>query len=102
MKRPGPTVDDTALAKFCRENGVRRLAFFGSVLREDFAPSSDVDVLVEFEPDRTPGFIGLARIERELGALLGGVTVDLRTPEDLSRYFRDRVVDEAEVRYAAG
>lgn len=97
-----PKVDEAELARFCRENGILRLAFFGSVLREDFGPSSDVDVLVEFEPERTPGFIGLARIERELGLLLGGVTVDLRTPEDLSRYFRDRVMSEAQVHYAVG
>lgn len=90
------------LASFCRENGIRRLAIFGSALRVDFRPDSDVDVLVEFEPGRTPGLFGMARIERELSSLFDGRKVDLRTPEDLSRYFRQRVLDEAEVQYAQG
>jgi len=87
---------------FCRRNRIRKLALFGSVLRDDFGPESDVDVLVEFEPDRSPGLFGIARMERELSALLGGRKVDLRTPEDLSRYFRQRVLQEAEVQYARG
>ena len=90
------------LAAFCRERGIQRLAIFGSALRPDFGPDSDIDVLVEFEPDRTPGLLGIARIERELSALLGERKVDLRTPEDLSRYFRQKVLDEAEVQYAQG
>ena len=65
-------------------------------------PDSDVDLLVEFEPDQEPGFFGLARMERELVGLLEGRKVDLRTPEDLSRYFRDEVLAQAEVRYAQG
>ena len=76
---------------------IRRLALFGSVLRPDFGPESDVDVLVEFEPEAAIGFFGLARLERELSALLGGRRVDLRTPQDLSRYFRNSVVDHAYV-----
>lgn len=88
------------VAEFCRRHHIRRLSLFGSVLRDDFSPSSDVDVLVEFEPDQVPGFLGLARMERELSALLGGRKVDLRTPEDLSRYFRSRVVASAELQYA--
>jgi predicted nucleotidyltransferase len=91
-----------ALAKFCREQGIRRLAVFGSALRADFGPDSDIDLLVEFEPDRMPTLFDIAGMEQELSALLGGRKVDLRTPEDLSRYFRDRVVAEAEVQYAAG
>ncbi len=91
-----------ALAAFCRERGIRRLAVFGSALRGDFGPDSDIDVLVEFEPDRIPGLFGIARMERELSALLGGRKVDMRTPEDLSRYFRRKVLAEAEVQYAAG
>lgn len=90
------------IARFCREKGIRRLAVFGSALREDFRPDSDIDLLVEFEPERTPGLFGMARLEREFSALLGGRTVDLRTPGDLSRYFRQRVMDEAEVQYAHG
>jgi len=88
------------LAEFCRAHGITRLAVFGSALRGDFGPDSDVDILVEFQPERIPGLLGMARLERELSALLGGVKVDLRTPEDLSRYFRKQVVEEAEVQYA--
>ena len=78
------------------------MAFFGSVLRADFGPESDIDVLVEFEPAHVPGLFGIARMERELSTLFGGRKVDLRTPEDLSRYFRDDVLKEAEVQYAQG
>lgn len=88
------------LAAFCRDHGIRRLAIFGSALREDFRPDSDIDVLVEFEPDRLPSLFGMARMERELSPLFGGRKVDLRTPEDLSRYFRQAVIEEAEVQYA--
>ncbi len=95
-------VDDVALARFCRRNGIHRLAFFGSVLRGDFSAVSDVDVLVEFDPGRAPGFFGLARMEAELSGLLGGRKVDLRTPQDLSRYFRSDVVREAEPHFVSG
>ncbi len=88
------------MAVFCQQNHIRRLAPFGSVLREDFRPDSDIDVLVEFEVGHVPGLIRLARMERELSGLLGGRRVDLRTPEDLSRHFRDDVVAGAEVLYA--
>ena len=94
-------VDRERLAAFCRRHHIRRLALFGSVLRDDFRPDSDVDVLVEFAPDRPVGLIRLAGIERELSALLGR-RVDLRTPADLSRYFRQEVLDSADVQYAAG
>ncbi len=90
------------LAEFCREHGIRRLALFGSALRADFGPESDVDVLVEFEPGRAPGLLGMARLERELSAFFGGRKVDLRTPADLSRYFRKKVLAEARVEYARG
>jgi len=90
------------IAAFCRERHIRRLAVFGSALRPDFRPDSDIDLLVEFEPGHTPGLFGIARMERELSALLGGRKVDLRTPEDLSRYFRQQVLEEAEVQYAQG
>ena len=79
-----------------------RLAVFGSALGDDFGPDSDVDLLVEFEPDRTPTLFDIAGMELELSALFGGRKVDLRTPEDLSRYFRHQVIEEAEVQYAAG
>ncbi len=90
------------LAAFCRQRHIRRLAFFGSVLRRDFRPDSDIDVLVEFEPAGLPGLFGMARMERELSELFGGRKVDLRTAEDLSPYFRKSVLNEAEVRYAGG
>jgi len=87
------------IAAFCRRYHIRELSFFGSVIRADFRPDSDVDGLVEFEEGHTPGFIRLAEIEMELSSLLGGRAVDLRTPDDLSRYFRDDVVASAEVQY---
>lgn len=74
-------------------------AIFGSALREDFGTESDIDVLVEFEPGHTPGLLGMSRLERELSSLFGGRKIDLRTPEDLSRYFREDVLREAEVQY---
>ena len=95
-------IDRDKIAEFCRKHHIRRLAFFGSVLRDDFRPDSDVDVLVEFEPGHVPGFIRLGEMDCELSDLLGGWKVDLRTPEDLSRYFRDEVVASAEVLYGAG
>ncbi len=70
------------------------------MLREDFRPDSDIDVLVEFEDGHTPGLLGIARMERELTEILGGRRVDLRTPDDLSRYFRLEVLAKAEVQYA--
>ncbi|MFA4915508.1 MAG: nucleotidyltransferase family protein [Syntrophales bacterium] len=90
------------IAAFCRDRHIRRLAIFGSALRPDFRPESDIDVLVEFESDHIPGLFGIARMERDLSALLEGRKVDLRTPEDLSRYFRQSVLEEAEVQYAQG
>jgi predicted nucleotidyltransferase/DNA-binding transcriptional ArsR family regulator len=89
------------LADFCRRNYIRRLSLFGSVLREDFRADSDVDVLVEFDPDHFPGFFKLGDMEEELSTLFDGRKVDIRTAEDLSRYFRQRVLQEAEVQYAA-
>lgn len=96
------TLDREKIAAFCRQHHVQRLALFGSALREDFGPESDIDVLVEFEPGHTPGLLGITRLERELLATLGGRKVDLRTPEDLSRYFREDVLKEAQVQYAEG
>jgi hypothetical protein len=101
MGRPLPiSVSRGALARFCRRHHIRRLGFFGSVLRDDFRPDSDIDVLVEFRPNRAPGFFALIAMQDELSALLGGRRVDLRTPEDLSRYFRDAVLASQEVQYA--
>lgn len=96
---PQVSVSKIALASFCQEHGIKRLAIFGSALREDFGPESDIDVLVEFEPDRIPGLLGIAGMELELSGLFTGRKVDLRTPEDLSPYFRQDVLATAEVQY---
>ncbi|MGA9751831.1 MAG: nucleotidyltransferase family protein [Acidobacteriota bacterium] len=93
--------DKGKLATFCRNHHIARLSFFGSVLRKDFRPDSDVDVLVEFEPGTRLGLIGMAQLELELSSLVGR-KVDLRTPSDLSRYFRDDVLRQAEVQFAQG
>jgi len=90
------------IADFCRRHHICRLAIFGSALRDDFEQGSDVDVLVDFEPGRTPGFFKLFEMEEELSGLFGGRKVDMRTAEDLSRYFRDEVVAGAEVQYVQG
>lgn len=93
-------VDSDAVARFCAEHHIKRLAFFGSVLRDDFRSDSDVDVLVVFEEDHEPGLMRLSGMERELSEILRR-KADMRTPEDLSRYFRDEVVANAETQYAA-
>jgi uncharacterized protein len=93
--------DRPALTELCLRHGIRRLSLFGSVLKKTDRPDSDIDLLAEFEPGAAPGFLGLAAIEAELSDLLGGRRVDLRTPQELSRYFRDEVVRAAQVQYAA-
>ena len=87
------------IAAFCRRHHITRLALFGSVLREDFRPDSDIDVLVEFEEGHVPGLIRLAGMELELSELLGGRKVDLNTPKCLSPYFREGILAEAQVEY---
>lgn len=89
------------IAEFCRRNHIRKLSVFGSFLREDFGGDSDIDILVEFSPDHIPGLIRLAGMENELTSILGR-KVDMRTAEDLSRYFRNEVIESAEVKYAEG
>jgi uncharacterized protein len=98
-----PTIfpDTPALAGFCRRNGIRRLSLFGSRLKGTETADSDIDLLVEFEDGRVPGLMALAGMEIELSEMLGGKKVDLRTPNDLSRYFRDEVVRGALLQYAA-
>ena len=91
-------IDRTKIADFCRRHHIRRLALFGSVLRDDFRPDSDVDVLVEFESGTRVGFLGLGQMEIELSEMLKR-RVDLRTSKELSRYFRDDVLRTAEVQY---
>jgi len=87
------------ISEICQHYHITKLALFGSVLRDDFRPDSDVDVLLEFEPEHTPGLLSLVRIERELTAIIGR-QVDARTPNDLSRYFRQSVLEQAEIHYA--
>ena len=96
---PKIAIDRAQLAAFCRRNGVRRLAVFGSALRDDFAPHSDIDVLVEFEAGRTPG-LAFFSMQDELSRLFNRV-VDLHTPASISRYFRDQGLAEAEDQYVA-
>ena len=93
--------DPDALASVCQKHRIRRLSLFGSMLKGAARPDSDVDLLVEFEPHAKPGLIGMAKIEIELSSLLNGRKVDLRTAEDLSRYFRDEVLRTATTQYAA-
>ena len=100
MKRKNIEIPRGKIAEFCKRHRIRRLALFGSVLRDDFGPQSDVDVLVEFEPGTKVGMIRLASMEIELGDLLGR-KVDMNTRGFLSRYFRDQVIAEAEVQYDA-
>ena len=88
------TAPREAVSGFCRKHHIRRLALFGSVLRDDFRPDSDVDVLVEFEPSHVPGFIRMAAMENELSALFER-KVDLLTPGSISHYFREKVLREA-------
>jgi len=99
MKRSKINLPEEKITDFCRRNRISRLSLFGSVLREDFNEDSDIDVLVEFEPAHVPGFIRLAGMEMELSELLGGRKVDMRTPDELSRYFRSEVMASAETQY---
>jgi uncharacterized protein len=94
--------DQDALSAICRRYHIRRLSLFGSTLEGSNRLDSDVDLLVEFEPEARPSLLTMAEIEIELSPLLGGRKVDLRTAQDLSRYFREEVVREAETQYEAG
>lgn len=94
-------VDAKQVAGFCRRHRIRKLAFFGSVLRQDYRPDSDVDVLVEFEPGQVPGF-GFLRVQEELSALFGGRPVDLVTFKALNRRLRSHILRTAEVAYEQG
>ena len=100
MELHGIPFDPPALAKFCRRRGIRRRVLFGSILRDDFRPESDIDILVEFDPARIPTLLTMADMELELSAKLGR-KVGLRTPENLSVYFRDAGTRTARVQYAA-
>ena len=101
MSTPSLThLSSNDLAPICQRHGIRRLAVFGSRLKGTARPDSDLDLLVEFEPDRVPGLLGLSGIELELTEMLG-VKVDLRTAQELSPYFRDEVMNQAQVAYVA-
>ena len=96
----GIDIPKDLIASFCQRNGIRRLSLFGSILRDDFSQASDIDLLVEFESGRVPGFLGMAHLEIELGKLLGR-KIDLRTPAELSRSFREEIIREAVPQYVA-
>jgi predicted nucleotidyltransferase len=102
MGKQHPAIPRDLIAAFCRRHHIRKLSIFGSYLREDFGAESDIDLLVEFDENHIPGLIELAGMEIELSELLGGRKIDLRTPEDLSKYFREKVLSTAEVQYAGG
>jgi hypothetical protein len=93
------TINKNKIAEFCKKHHIQRFSIFGSALRHDFNPESDIDVLVDFEPGHVPGFFKLFEMEEELSKIFGERKVDIRTPQDLSRYFRDKVMEEAEVQY---
>ncbi len=102
MNRKTPiNIPKEQIEEFCKKHHIRKLSLFGSILREDFNHESDVDILVEFDPAHIPGLIRLAGMEIELTKILGH-KVDLRTAQDLSHYFRDEVIESAEVQYAEG
>jgi len=100
MSRARISIPKDRITEFCVRNRVRRLSLFGSVLREDFGPDSDVDILVEFEPGARIGLIRLSGLEIELGKIVGR-KVDLNTPGFLSKYYRDQILTEADVQYDA-
>ena len=95
-------IEPALLAALCHRHGIRKLSLFGSVLKGTARPDSDIDLLVEFEDSAKPSLLDMAQIEIELSEMLGGQKVDLRTPAELSRYFRDEVVRMAKVQYVAG
>ncbi|MBI5969964.1 MAG: nucleotidyltransferase family protein [Deltaproteobacteria bacterium] len=99
MGRTQINIPHDKIGEFCRRHHIRKLSLFGSVIRDNFRPDSDVDVLVEFEDGHVPGLIRFSGMELELGDILGR-KVDLNTPNCLSRYFRDNVLETAEVEYA--
>jgi len=99
MTYHGIDIPKDKIEEFCRRNHIRRLSLFGSILRDDFRSDSDIDVLIEFEAEHTVGLIRIVELEIELSTIFGR-KVDLRTPAELSRYFRNEVVRESEVQYA--
>jgi len=100
-KRIRINIPKEPLAQFCETYHIRRFSLYGSALRDDFGPDSDIDILIDLEPGFKAGLLKMARMENELSDMLGR-KVDLRTPGDLSRYFRQEVLESAEVEYAKG
>ena len=88
------------LIGYCKKRHIKKMALFGSLLNKDFSTNSDIDILVEFEKEHIPSLFNLVKMEHELSAYFMGHKVDLRTPNDLSKYFRDRVINNAVVLYA--
>ncbi len=88
------------LNEFCKKNHITKLSLFGSALRDDFGSDSDVDMLVEFSPEARVGLVGFAGLELELSEILGR-KVDLNTPDSVNKYYREKVLAEAEVQYDA-
>jgi hypothetical protein len=101
MVRPNIDFSREALVDLCRRHHIRRLSLFGSVLREEFGPDSDIDVLVEFDPSHVVGF-RIFRVEEELSRLFGGHRVDLVNPKYLNRHVKDRILSSAQVQYNEG
>lgn len=93
-------VSAATLQSLCTRYHIKKLSLFGSVLRQDFGPDSDIDILVEFETGHPPGFFAVARLEREFAQLLGKRKVDIKTPKEISRYFREEVMQNSEILYA--
>jgi len=100
-RNPNIKIPREKIAGFCHKHDMQKLSLFGSVLRDDFGPANDVDILVEFSPGHKPGYFRLFDMETELTALLGGRKADIRTSQDISRFFRDQVISEARVLYEA-
>lgn len=98
IKIPSP-IREKQIAAFCMQHKILKLSLFGSVLRDDFGPESDIDVLVEFLPDAKVGLFELYDLEMELSSIFGGRKVEINTLRSLSKYFRERVMDEARVQY---
>ena len=99
VKHNGISFDRKALEKLCIENGIKKLSLFGSVLRDDFGPNSDIDMLVEFMPGETVGYFRLIGVEIALTEFFDGRKVDLRTPGEISDYFKEKVLKESEILY---
>jgi predicted nucleotidyltransferase len=101
MKIQNIDISKEKISRFCQHWHITKLSLFGSVLRDDFHPDSDIDVLVEFQPEHTPGFLKLHQIQEELSTILGNRQIDLVTSKFLNHRIRDRILSEAEVHYVA-